>query len=115
MSSNGLILDFIGITELGKRYKINGYRNLLFNTRPDRDDGHDGVGLYISDKFTYSRHEDLSIFIPHVFVNFGCNLLIYMKLKVWLKKLVQQTIEELAILIEHIINQSFVTSHVADI
>ena len=84
MSSNGLILDFTGITEDGKCYKINGYHNLLFNTRPDRD-GHAGVGLYISDEFTYSMHEYLSIFIPHVFVNFGCNLLLYMKLKVWLK------------------------------
>ena len=37
MSSNGLILDFIGITEVFKiqdvlHYKINGYHNLLFNT-----------------------------------------------------------------------------------
>ena len=26
-----------------------------------------GVGLYISDTFTYSKREYLSIFIPHVF------------------------------------------------
>ena len=72
MSSNGLILDFIGITEVFKiqdvlRYKINGYHNLLFNTRPDIDDGLGGVGLYISETFTYSMRVDLSIFIPHVF------------------------------------------------
>ena len=48
-------------------YKINGYHNLLFNTRLDADDGHGGVGLYISETFTYSKREDLSIFIPHVF------------------------------------------------
>ena len=34
---------------------------------PDTDDGHCGVGLHISDKFTYSMRVDLSIFIPHVF------------------------------------------------
>ena len=61
MSSNGLILDFIGITEIFLiqdvlRYKINVYHNLLFNTRPD-----------ISDKFIYSMYEDFLIFIPHVF------------------------------------------------
>ena len=72
MSSNGLTLAFIGLTEIFKiqdvlHYKINGYHNLLFNTRLDADDGHGGVGLYISETFTYSKREDLSIFIPHVF------------------------------------------------
>ena len=72
MSSNGLTLDFIGLTEIFKiqdvlHYKINGYHNLLFNTRLDADDGHGGIGLYISETFTYSKREDLSIFIPHVF------------------------------------------------
>ena len=41
MSSNGLTLDFIGITvcliQDVLRYKINGYHNLLFNTRVDTD------------------------------------------------------------------------------
>ena len=60
MSSNGLTLDFIGLTEIFKiqdvlHYKINGYHNLLFNTRLDADDGHGGVGLYISETFTYSK------------------------------------------------------------
>ncbi len=72
MSSNGLTLDFICLSEVFKiqdvlHYKINGYHNLLFNTRLDTDDGHGGVGLYISETFTYSKREDLSIFIPHVF------------------------------------------------
>ena len=72
MSSNGLTLDFIGLTEIFKiqgvlHYKINGYHNLLFNTRLYADGGHGGVGLYISETFTYSKLENLSIFIPHVF------------------------------------------------
>ena len=37
------------------------------------------------------------------------------EIKSVVKKLVQQTIEEIAIQIEHIINQSFVTSDEADI
>ena len=72
MSSNGLTLDFIGLTEIVKiqdvlHYKINGYHNLLFNTRFDADDGHGGVGLYITETFIYSKREDLLIFIHHVF------------------------------------------------
>ena len=72
ISSKGLTFDFIGLTEVFKiqdvlHYNINGYHNLLFNTRLDTDDGHGGVGLYISETFTYSMREDLSIFIPHVF------------------------------------------------
>ena len=71
MSSNRLTLDFIDLTEVFKiqdvlHYKIDGYHNLLFDTRLDADDGHRGVGLYISETFTYSKREDLSIFIPHV-------------------------------------------------
>ena len=63
MSSNGLALEFIDLTEVFKiqdvlHYKINGYRNLLFNTRLDTDDGHGEVGLYISETFTYSKRED---------------------------------------------------------
>ena len=78
MSSNGLTLDFIGLTESLKiqdvlHYKINGYHNLLFNTRLVADDGHGGVGLYISETFTYSKREDLSIFIPHVFKSIFLN------------------------------------------
>ena len=66
MSSNGFTLDFIGLTEVFKiqdvlHYKINGYHNLLFNTRLDTDDGHGGLDC-ISDIFTYSKREDLSIF-----------------------------------------------------
>ena len=72
MSSTGLTLDFIGLTKVFKiqdvlHYQINGYHNLLFNTRLDTDDGHGGVGLYISETFTYSKREDLSLFIHHVF------------------------------------------------
>ena len=48
-----------------QQYNINGYHSLLFNTRLQNDDGHGGVGNYIS--FTYTKREDLSIFIPHVF------------------------------------------------
>ena len=72
LSSNGLKLDIIGLTEIfrirnSQQYKINGYRNLLFNTRLENDDGHRGVGIYINESFTYSKREDLSIFIPYVF------------------------------------------------
>ena len=75
MSSNGLTLAFIGLTEIQDvlHYKINGYHNLLFNTRLDADDDHGGVGLYISETFTYSKREDLSIFIPHVFESIFLN------------------------------------------
>ena len=50
MSSNGLTLECIGLTEVFKiqdvlHYKINGYHNLLFSTRLDADDGHGEVGL----------------------------------------------------------------------
>ena len=37
------------------------------DTRLDADDGHGGVGLYISETVTYSKREDFSIFILHVF------------------------------------------------
>ena len=72
MSSNGLTLDFIGLTKVFLiqdvlHFKINCYHNLLFNVRLDTDVGHRGVELYISDTFTYSKWEDLSIFILHVF------------------------------------------------
>ena len=73
MSSNGLTFDFMFLTadvfEIHDvlHYKINGYYNLLFNTSLDREDGHGGVGMYVSDTFTYSKREDLSIFIPHAF------------------------------------------------
>ena len=45
MSSNGQTFDFTGLTEGFKiqdvlRYRINGYHNLLFNTRLDIDDDH---------------------------------------------------------------------------
>ena len=58
--------DVIGLNEVFKiqdvlHYKINGYHNLLFNTRLDTDDGHGEVGLYISDTFTYSKQEYLSL------------------------------------------------------
>ena len=54
MSSNCLTIDFIGLTEVFKiqdvlHDKINGYHNLL------------------SEAITYSKREDLSIFIRHVF------------------------------------------------
>ena len=48
-------------------YKLNGYHDLQFNTRPDTDDGLGGVALYIKDNLTYVKRDDLSIFIPHVF------------------------------------------------
>ena len=47
MSSNGLTIVFICFTDV-LHHKINGYHNLLYNTRLDTDDGHGGVGLYIS-------------------------------------------------------------------
>ena len=60
-------------------------------------------------------HEDLSIFIPHVFDNFFMQPTDAYEIKrVVQNKLVQQTTEEITIHIEHIINQSFVTSDVAD-
>ena len=50
-----------------QQYNINRYNSLLFNTRLQNDDGHGGVGIYINETFTYTKREDLSIFIPHVF------------------------------------------------
>ena len=46
---------------------ITIYSSIQYNTRLDTDDGHGAVGLYINDKFSYSKCEDLSIFIPQVF------------------------------------------------
>ena len=47
---------------------MNGYHNVLFNTIFDTDDGHgERVGLYICNTCTYSKREDVSVFIPHVF------------------------------------------------
>ena len=50
MSTTKFQFDFIGLTEVFKmfdhvNYKLNGYHDLQFNTRPDTDDGHGGVGL----------------------------------------------------------------------
>ena len=72
LSSDDLKLDIIGLTEIfrirdSQQYNINGYHSLLFNTRLQNDDGHDGVGIYINKHFTYTKREDLSIFNPHVF------------------------------------------------
>ena len=63
--------DFLGLTEIFKIhdnfiYSINGYHDIEFNTRHDSDDGHGGVGLYIKSTVSYSRRDDLSIFIPNV-------------------------------------------------
>ena len=57
MSSNGLTLDLITLTEVFKiqdvlQYNINVYHSLLFNTILDTDDRHGGVGLYINETFT---------------------------------------------------------------
>ena len=65
----------IALTEIfrirdSQQYNINGYHSLLCNTRLQNDgmvQGHGGVGIYINDSFTYTKHEDLPIFIPHVF------------------------------------------------
>ena len=51
MSTTKFQFDFIGLTEVFKicddvNYKLNGYHDLQFNTRPTTDDGHGGVGLY---------------------------------------------------------------------
>ena len=47
---------------------MNGYHNVLLYTIFDTDDCHgERVGLYISDTCTYSKREDVSVFIPHVF------------------------------------------------
>ena len=72
MSTNKFQFDLIGLTEVLKicddvNYKLNGYHDLQFNTRPDTDDGHGGVALYIKDNLTYVKRDDLSIFILHVF------------------------------------------------
>ena len=72
MSTTKFQFDFIGLTEVfticdDVNYKLNGYHDLQFNTRPDTDDGHGGVALYIKDNLTYVKRDDLSIFIPHVF------------------------------------------------
>ena len=72
LSSDDLKFDIIGLTEIFRirdyqQYSINGYHSLLFNTRLQNDDGLGGVGIYINENFTYTKREDLSIFIPHVF------------------------------------------------
>ena len=72
LSSGNLKLDMIALTEIftirdSQQYNRNGYHSLLFNTRLQNDDGHGGVGIYISDRFTYTKREDLSIFIPRLF------------------------------------------------
>ena len=72
MSTTKFQFDLIGLTEVFKicddvNYKLNGYHDLQFNTRPSTYDGHGGVGLYIKDNLTYVKRDDLSIFIPHVF------------------------------------------------
>ena len=69
MSTTKFQFDFIGLTEIcdDVNYKLNGYHDLQFNTRPDTDDGNGGVALYIKDNLTYVKRDDLSIFIPHVF------------------------------------------------
>ena len=63
--------DFLGLTEIFKihdhfNYSINGYHDIEFNTRHHSDDGHGGVGLYVKSTVSYSRRDDLSIFITHV-------------------------------------------------
>ena len=68
LSSGGLKLDMIALTEIfrirdSQQYNINGYLILLFNTRLQNDDGH----IYINESFTYTKREDLSIFIPRLF------------------------------------------------
>ena len=55
VSSNSLTVDFICFTDV-LHHKINSYHNLLYNTRLDSDDGHGGVGLYISG--TFCKQED---------------------------------------------------------
>ena len=52
MLSNGLTFDFIGLIGIFKiqyvlHYTINGYQNVLFNTRLYTEDSHGGVGLFI--------------------------------------------------------------------
>ena len=71
MSTERFHFDFIGLTEVFKvhsdfNYSIAGYHDLDFNVRDDLDDDHGGVGLYINANLTYSRRDDLSIFIPHI-------------------------------------------------
>ena len=65
------MFDFIGITEVFEirdhfNYTLNGYHRLQYNTRPNNDDGHGGVALFIKEHYTFSIREELSIFIPHV-------------------------------------------------
>ena len=62
--------DIIGLPEIhtifdNYDYEMVGY-TLETNTRPNRDDGWGGVGLYIDSSLEYKRRNDLSIFIPHV-------------------------------------------------
>ena len=45
---------------------INGYHDILSNTRHDSEYGHGGVGIYINENMSFLKRDDLTIFIPHV-------------------------------------------------
>ena len=71
MSSEHFHFDIIALTEVfklrdGFNYDINGYHEILSNTRDTLDDGHGGVGIYVNKNMPYLTRDDLSVFILHV-------------------------------------------------
>ena len=71
MSNDRFHFDIIALTEVfklhdGFNYHIDGYHEILSNTRDDLDDGHGGVALYINENKPYHLRDDLTVFIPHV-------------------------------------------------
>ena len=70
-SSEHFHFDIIALTEVfklrdGFNYDMNGYHEILSNTRDALDDGHGGVGIYVNKNMPYLTRDDLSVFIPHV-------------------------------------------------
>ena len=60
MSSNGITLDLISLTDVFKiqdilQYNINGYHSLLINTKLDTDNCCGGIGLCINETFIYFK------------------------------------------------------------
>jgi len=49
------------------RLKLAGYHNLLSSCRDDSPRG--GVGIFVKDNINYKIRDDISVFIPHVFLN----------------------------------------------
>ena len=73
LSSDGLKLDIIGLTEIfrirdSQQYNTNGYHSLLFNTRLQNDDGHGGVGIYILTKTLHTLNAKISPYFSPCFL-----------------------------------------------